>query len=149
MLGVPDNPQNWNDEDILVALSMMGNDVPEDLILGESSYRRFEAERNSLSIVSEANIPQHYVSMAELALNSGYPGSSAAGKFPKFSAIRSLHGKDEHVLVKFSGAGASAAEIHWADLLRCESHAAEVIKSQLNMDAAECRSFSHGGRTLS
>ncbi len=148
ILGVPEDPQRWNDDDIIVAMAIMGNDVPGDIILGESSYRRFEEANKAISVISEADIPERYIHMAEIAMTSGYTGSSAAGEFPKFSAIRSYNGKDEHILVKFSGHGSSSAEIRWADLLRCESHAAKAIKSHLNIDTVECRSFAHGGRTF-
>lgn len=148
ILGIPEDLQRWNDEDILVSMAIMGSDVPGNIMLGESSYRRFEADNNNIAIVSEANIPERYLDMAEIAMSSGYPGSSAAGEFPKFSAIRTRNGKDEHVLVKFSGSGSSAAETRWADLLRSESHAAAAIKSHFPIAAAECRSFSQGGRTF-
>lgn len=150
-LGVSDKPERWTDDQIMVVLAMHGEDLPGNLLVGDISYRRWVSHatslRNGVGIINEEDIGQHYVEMAEKSMSDGAAGSSAGGEFPKFTAVRTLAGVSQHVIVKFSGRGSSPAEQRWSDLLRCESHAAGAV-TEMGVDAASSRAFRHGGRTF-
>ena len=146
VLGVPDNPEHWTDDDIVVAMSIMGDDLAGNLILGEASYRRFIDE--TIDVIDASAINETYLDLAHRAISTGIAGSSAAGEFPKFTAVRIRDDLAQHVIVKFSGSGNSPAERRWSDLLRCEAHAARIIRDNLGIASADAMSFSHGGRTF-
>lgn len=145
-LSIPDNPSHWTDDDILVAMSIMGEDLPGDLIVGEASYQRFLEK--ILNIIEESDINSAYLDLASEALSSGSAGSSAGGEFPKFTATRVRNESAAHVIVKFSGNGDSPSERRWSDLLRCEAHASSSIASVLNVESSASLAFSSGGRTF-
>lgn len=67
----------------------------------------------------------------------GVAGSSAAGEFPKFTAMRMLEGSPVSMIVKFFGADASAAVRRWSDLLVCEHLALETLSAELGIRAAQ------------
>jgi serine/threonine protein kinase HipA of HipAB toxin-antitoxin module len=90
-----------------------------------------------------------YARLAEQAIASGVPGSSAAGEFPKFPALRELAGSaTPHVLVKFSGADDSPAVRRWADLLICEHLALECAAGLPGGASARSRIVQSEGRTF-
>lgn len=146
VLGVPEDPARWSDDDVMVVMSLLGSDFPGDLIVGEPSWSIFSASHPEA--IKPDDIQSAYARLAEEAMAHGYPGSSAAGEFPKFTAVRTHGGEAAHVLVKFSGAGNSPAEIRWADLLRCEAHASDVVRDNLRIDSPCSSAFSFGGRTF-
>lgn len=149
-LSVPDDPNAWSDEDLLVALSRAGMDLSGNLILGDPACERWQ--QDCLAPVEPLREPQTaaaYARLAEEALASGLAGSSAAGEFPKFTAVRELNGSaTPHVLVKFSGADASSTVIRWADLLVCEHLALECVRALPNVSSARSRILIHAGRTF-
>lgn len=144
-LGINKNPEKWTDDQILVAMVMLGDDLPGDMIVGEQAYRRFEEREHE--VIGEGSLLERYFALAEDEAGIGAAGSSAAGEFPKFTAVRDLAGQAEHVIVKFSGKGGSPAERRWGDLLRCESHAADVAEV-MDVPAAKNRAMQHSGRTF-
>lgn len=73
---------------------------------------------------------------------------SAAGEFPKFTAMRMLEGNPVSVIVKFSGADASAAVRRWSDLLVCEHLALETLSAELGVRTARSAIYHHAGRTF-
>lgn len=116
-LGVADDPDAWDDGDILWVLGMRGADAPGNLIVGNAAYdlwlRRKLADPEPLEASRQ---PDAYAQYAADALASVGSGSTAAGEFPKFTAMRWLDGAlTPHVLVKFSGASGTTAERRWAD----------------------------------
>ena len=148
-LGVSANPEEWSDDDVIFVLGHAGSDVSGNLLLGDDSYRRW------LSIklappepASEANLREHYANCAQNALMGGATGSSAAGEFPKFAALRRQMHATPHVLVKFSGAGASATERRWADLLVCEHLALASAATLTGIASARTRVIQHGARVF-
>lgn len=122
LLGVSDNPADWDDDDILHVLSHAGHDAPGSLLLGDNAYQQWLALRSrDPGLIPEGEAAPAYARLAEQAVSTGVPGSSAAGEFPKFPAVRAAaEGSTPHVLVKFSGAERSSAVDRWADLLVCE-----------------------------
>jgi len=128
-LAVSANPNTWTDDDTLWVLSRMGADLPGNLIVGEGSYRRWQDScLNSPPILAESEIGPQYTQAAEQAISLGIAGSSAAGEFPKFTALRTAPGAHTpHVIVKFSAADPSPAVRRWADLLVAEHLALAAI----------------------
>jgi len=149
-LGVPENPEEWSDDDILHALSHAGADVSGNLILGDPACEAFlERKRTSPEPLSERGLAQAYAGLAEQAIASGVAGSSAAGEFPKFPALRDrAGGGTPHVLVKFSGADGSSTVVRWSDLLVCEHLALECAAALPGVAAARSRILVHGARTF-
>lgn len=148
-LGVSSNPDEWSDDDIVFVLSRAGSDASGNLLLGDEAYRRWlRIKLAPLEPVSEAKLGEHYAHLAQHALMAGVVGSSAAGEFPKFTALRQNRQSTPHVLVKFSGAGESAAERRWADLLVCEHLALECAATLPNVASARTRVVHHAGRVF-
>ena len=121
-LGVADDPEAWTDDDILWVLSRRGTDTAGNLVLGDEAYRRWlEVKMREEPVLAADGAPAEYARLAGESVTHGRAGSSAAGEFPKFTALRDLDGAmTPHVIVKFSGAGGSGAERRWSDLLVCE-----------------------------
>lgn len=149
-LQVPENPEEWAENDIVHVLSIMGQDQPGDLILGEASYRRFLDARQTgrERYLTEEQLEAAYPQLAALALAHGVAGSSTGGEFPKFTASRILDENPVEVIVKFSGADDSAAVRRWADLLVCEHLALDTVRNQLQVSAAESTIWRYSGRTF-
>jgi len=149
-LGVPDNPNLWNDDDILFALSRIGSEMSGNLILGDDACEHWHQD----GLVQAEPLSEHgtaaaYVQLAAQAVAAGVPGSSAAGEFPKFPARRDLAGRPTpHVLVKFSGADDSPAVRRWSDLLVCEHLALECARTLPQVESADSRILIQAGRTF-
>lgn len=148
-LGVSSNPEEWSDDDIVFVLSHAGADVSGNLLLGDDAYRRWlRTKLAPPEPASEANLGEHYADRAQHALMGGAAGSSAAGEFPKFTALHQHGHATPHVLVKFSGAGESAAERRWADLLVCEHLALACAATLPGVASAPTRVVQHGARVF-
>lgn len=127
-LGLPERLGEWNDDDLLLALTQRGEDHIGNLLLGDASLGRYLRA----SVQPQAAIPgtkraSHYAELARMAQAGEPPGSSAGGEQPKFTARVDDGGILRHVLVKFSPPLAQADGGRWADLLRCEDLALRVI----------------------
>ena len=149
-LGVPANLQEWSDDDIAWVLSRRGADTSGNLILGDRAFEHWQATKLTPAEPLRARaIGAAYARLAEHAIGAGVAGSSAAGEFPKFAAVRERTGSaTPHVLVKFSGADRSAAVRRWSDLLVCEHLALEAVPSLPGGVAARSRVVEHAGRTF-
>lgn len=149
-LAVSANPQEWSDDDVLVVLSRSGSDVSGNLILGNAACEHWQRSKVAPPNPLKARaLGRAYAGLAEQAIAAGVPGSSAAGEFPKFPALRELAGSaTPHVLVKFSGADGSPAVRRWADLLVCEHLALECAAALPGVEGASSRIVVHGGRTF-
>lgn len=163
-LAVSPNMATWTDDDILWVLSQMGTDMPGNLIVGEISFRRWQGmQLNPLPIIAASEIAPLYAQAAEQAVALGLAGSSAAGEFPKFTALREAPGAlTPHVIVKFSGANPdsgtppvsrtnsefSPTVRRWADLLIAEHLALEAVRGLPGVEAAPSCIRQFGGRTF-
>ena len=150
VLGVAENLDHWNDDDVVHALTTLGHDQPGDLILGETAYRlHLEARQDWESrLVADRRLAKDYPALAERALAHGEAGSSAGGEFPKFAIQRLRRGKPVSVIVKFSGADDSAAVRRWSDLLICEHLALETLAGEMALAAAKSEIHVFAGRTF-
>lgn len=149
-LGVSDNPRDWSDDDVLHILTQRGVDTPGNLIVGDGALQRWLAAKSELpGLIPEAEVETVYARYADQASALGAVGSSAAGEFPKFTALRALAGSETpHVIVKFSGAEATGTVRRWADLLCCEHLALEHARRLPGVSAARSRLLQVQGRTL-
>ena len=139
-LGVSSNPEEWSDDDIVFVLSHAGADVSGNLLLGDDAYRRWlRTKLAPPEPASEANLGEHYADRAQHALMGGAAGSSAAGEFPKFTALHQHGHATPHVLVKFSGAGESCGTAQ-ADLR------VRAPCPRMRGDATRCGKCAHSRR---
>jgi hypothetical protein len=149
-LAVPANPEAWSDDDVAHVLSRSGADLSGNLILGDPAYEQWlGAKLAPPEPLKAQDLGAAYAALAEQAIAAGVPGSSAAGEFPKFAALRDLPGSaTPHVLVKFSGADGSPTVRRWADLLVSEHLALECAAALPGMASARSRIVTHAGRTF-
>jgi hypothetical protein len=149
-LGVSANPKEWSDDDVLHVLLQKGVDTSGNLIIGDTALQSWlDAKAQPASALMPQTLAQSYVNMAEGVTERGVAGSSAAGEFPKFTAVRDLSGSQtSHVIVKFSGTDASNTVQRWADLLVCEHLALQAIRVITGVQSARSRIIQAQGRTF-
>lgn len=137
-LQLGNDPRHWNDDDMLRALTLYGDDLPGNLILGEAAFARFFTLPERISRVdSTADYPR----LAEQAMLGTHSGSSAGGEQPKFCTICA----GRPVLVKFSPAGDSPVDQRLRDLLVCEHLALQTLAAA-SFPAARTQIHSGTGR---
>lgn len=154
-LQVSEDPTTWSDDDVLHVLSILGQDVPGDLLLGAAACRLWleQVQRVARGEVPaglpDARLAKEYPKLAAQALELGVAGSSAGGEFPKFTTLRQRpDGAQQHVLVKFSGSDDSPGTQRWADLLVCEHLAGRALEEHIGIAAARSRIYQYAGRTF-
>lgn len=150
-LHVPDNPDEWSDDDVLAYLMQYGSDQSGNLVVGDQAFQAWSRDRTRgpAEWIPAARTGPGYVALAESALGKGIAGSSAGGEFPKFTAARELEGAlTPHVIVKFSGSDDSPAVRRWSDLLVCEHLALQALQEVGEVGVARSRVLQHGGRTF-
>ncbi|QLA81866.1 type II toxin-antitoxin system HipA family toxin YjjJ [Acidovorax sp. JMULE5] len=134
------DPGHWSDDDVLRAMTLYGDDLPGNLIMGEAAFQRFHTLLTRASrVASAADYPQ----LAEQAMRGTHPGSSAGGEQPKFCTLTA----GRHVIVKFSPAGDAPADQRLRDLLVCE-HLALHTLAQAGLPAAPTQLFMGAGRVF-
>lgn len=155
VLQVNEDPSSWSDDDVLYALSILGEDVPGDLLVGAPACRlwldrvRRSASGEAAPGLLDSQLAHEYPRRASQALQVGVAGSSAGGEFPKFTTLRQMgDGSQQHVLVKFSGSDNSPGTRRWADLLVCEHLAGQALEEHAGIAAARSRVYEHAGRTF-
>lgn len=149
LLQVEEDPRQWSEDDVLYASSLLGADLPGNLILGEAAYRRFLTDVHAApTFLDDTQRVDAYIAKALDAMNFGVADSSAGGEFPKFTARRLIDGRPAHVIVKFSGADTSPGTQRWSDLLVCEHLALRVLTEQLGIETSVSAIHQAGGRTF-
>jgi hypothetical protein len=149
LLQLGDDPRQWSDDDALYAISLLGADQSGNFIVGEVAFRLWlDQILEPPTCLEEARVPDAYVERAQRAMQDGNAGSSAAGEFPKFTALRTLNGGPAHVLVKFSGSDDSAGTQRWSDLLVCEHLAAQTVATMPGSAAERTSVLQAGNRTF-
>lgn len=131
-LELPERLRDWQEQHVLRALVMRGEDTPGDLVIGTIAMDRF------LRAEPRISQPKDYPAISRELVSRG-SGSSAAGEFPKFTAWNGAH----HLLVKFTAGDDSPADHRWRDLLWCEHHAARTL-AEAGIDSAVTRPVSQG-----
>lgn len=127
-LGLPEKLTEWNDEDVLIALTRRGEDHVGNLLLGDESLERYlRRSTQPQPAIPVAERADRYGELARIAQAGEAPGSSAGGEQPKFTALIGEDATVRQVLVKFSPPLTQVDGTRWADLLRCEDLALRVI----------------------
>ena len=134
------DPRHWSDDDVLRALTLFGDDLPGNLIMGEAAFARFHTLP---ARASRADSALDYPHLADQAMQGTHPGSSAGGEQPKFCTLTA----GRPVLVKFSPAGDSAVDQRSRDLLVCE-HLALHTLNVAGISAARTQIFTGAGRVF-
>lgn len=149
VLQLGDDPRQWSDDDVLYAISLLGADQRGNFIVGEGALRLWlDQIQQPPACLEDAQILDAYIERAQRAMQGGDVGSSAAGEFPKFTALRTRNGGPTHVLVKFSGSDNSAGTQRWSDLLVCEHLAAQTLAAVPGLTAAQTSILQAGNRTF-
>jgi hypothetical protein len=160
VLQLPQDPTRWSDDDVATALLLHGHDEPGDLVLGEAALR--QAQQTLLDpphTIADGEQGAHYPARAEAALQGESVGSSAGGERPKFGvtlqarvaastarrARTSAATAWRSCIVKFSDRTDTPGGARWADLLRCEHLAAQVLREH-GVDAAQTAIVDAGKR---
>jgi hypothetical protein len=149
VLQLGEDPRQWSDDDAMYAISLLGADQSGNFIVGEVAFRRWlDQIQQPPACLEETQVLDAYIERAQRAMQDGNIGSSAAGEFPKFTALRTLNGAPTHVLVKFSGSDNSAGTQRWSDLLVCEHLAAQTIATVPGLTAEQTSILKAGNRTF-
>jgi hypothetical protein len=149
VLQLGDDPRQWSDDDVLYAISLLGPDQSGNFIVGEVALRLWlDRIQQSPACLEEEQVLEAYIERAQRAMQDGQVGSSAAGEFPKFTALRTLNGAPTHVLVKFSGSDNSPGTQRWSDLLACEHLAAQALATMPGLIAEQTSVLQAGNRTF-
>ncbi|QWT22204.1 type II toxin-antitoxin system HipA family toxin YjjJ [Bacillus sp. NP157] len=143
-LGLPVDILRWNDDAVLAAMLLRGDDGPGDFVLGNDALAR--ALRDPPRAMPASRRSEAYAGLAEAALAGEPVGSSAAGEQPKFTTrIEDADGSVRHVIVKFSEPVSTPAGRRWADLLIGERLAGQVLREHGHASAETALVWS-GGR---
>lgn len=146
-IGAADDLARWSADDIVLALLRHGEDAPGDLVLGEAALQRALQATLSPQSVAMHDRASRYPALADAALAGEDVGSSAGGEQPKFTALLRDGDDNRAVIVKFSERVGSPAAQRWADLLRCEHIAGDVLRSHA-IAAAHSELLEADGRTF-
>ena len=146
-LGLSADPRSWRADDVVLSLVRYGRDLHGAFVLGEAMLASVqEAMLTAAAPVAAAARPEAYPRLADSMIAGDWPGSSAAGEQPKFTAcIRDESGAVRHVIVKFTGKGRRAEDERWGDLLAAE-HIAAGLLAEKGLPAAQTSLISAGGR---
>ncbi|MBV2163736.1 MAG: type II toxin-antitoxin system HipA family toxin YjjJ [Comamonas sp.] len=133
------DPRQWSEDDLLLAITRFGDDLPGHLIVGEAALRRYLQQPSPP--VAE---PQDYPALAQAAIEGAVPGSSAGGEQPKFCC---LDGAGRSWIVKFSPADDNPVAERIRTLLRCEHLALQTLHAA-GQPVAHTRLHTQAGRVF-
>jgi len=128
-LDLPVRINDWNQDHVMTALLMHGEDCPGNLVIGEASLKHFIAGQERGTAIPEAERASRYDAMATAAIDGQPVGSSAGGEQLKFTALLERSEAPQAVIVKFSPLLTSASGRRWADLLICEELALQFARA--------------------
>ncbi|MDA3924981.1 MAG: type II toxin-antitoxin system HipA family toxin YjjJ [Kiritimatiellae bacterium] len=131
ILNAPLNPLQWSNDHVLKSFMRFGTDMPGALVMGQEMLARIQDPSETVSsLIQEDMVGHRYTELAEKSLSGEWPGSSAAGEQPKFTAsLSTADGNIKHVIVKFSGKVNLPEAQRWSDLLQAEDIANRVLSS--------------------
>ena len=148
--GLPEDERTWTDHDVLFALSLRGDDLPGNQIVGKQAPTRLTQHHHRVRTqwIAPAARLQAYAEQAQAASQHEHAaGSSVGGEQPKFLAqlAPSSDTPARSVLVKFTSELNNPIALRWADLLRAEHHALETLR-HAGYAAARSELFADGTR---
>lgn len=141
-LGLPPSLADWSDRHVLRALSVQGDDLSGNLLVGEPARQRFLGAPTPEPMAA-ARRSAAYAVLAGQALAGDVAGSSAAGEQPKFTALVESSAGPQHVIVKFNLPQDDPASRRWHDLLLAEQLALQTLRDT-GLPAAGSRLLEHG-----
>lgn len=144
--GLPSRLGDWNDNQILVALTTFGGSARGDLVFGDRMLEEAQLAPRAPT-VSIAERGQRYPELAAAAAAGDAPGSSAGGEQPKFEALRQGADGVARVIVKFSPPIDTPAGTRWMDLLMLEQLANELL-GERSIPASASEVMIAGGRAF-
>lgn len=144
-IGAPDDLMRWSADDIVLALLRHGEDEAGDLVLGQVALERALQALVSPDALDASQRVARYPALADAALAGEDVGSSAGGEQPKFTALLRGQTGMQAVIVKFSERAGTPAAQRWADLLRCEHIAGDILRAH-GIAAAESEILEADGR---
>lgn len=146
-LDAPPDILLWNSDHVLAALLSHGENLPGNLVVGDSSLEK--AQQEMMRPVGTISLAERSVRFPELAKRAilGQPvGSSAGGEQPKFTlCIDEGGGQYQSAIVKFTEPTSTASAIRWADLLQCEQLAGKML-AEAGIPAAATHVIDSDGR---
>jgi len=144
---LPERITDWNDDQVIRALTLRGHDTIGNIIIGEGAVQHFMVasaiESHPIPLADQGTL---FDEMAQVATEGQPPGSSAGGERPKFMAYAETESGPRQVLVKFSPPHTTEVGQRWSDLLVCESMAARVL-SEAGVSSALGAIVQSGERT--
>jgi hypothetical protein len=148
-LGTPRDPRDWSSDDVIHGLLAWGADLPGSFVLGRRALEAAQAMARDMGcrIAMDARHAQYPV-RADAVMGDQWPGSSAAGEQPKFTACLAEGGDATcSVIVKFTGAEGRPEDRRWADLLIAE-HVANEVLAEAGIPCAQTSILVAEGRTF-
>jgi hypothetical protein len=134
--GLVQDLQLWSDDAVLRFASVMGDDLPGAMVIGERAITRFLESKPQPIAENDAAALENAARRVE---SGEAPGSSAGGERPKLTAyLQQEDGRAYHAIVKFSGTGDNPVEARWRDLLVAE-HLALVTLNAAGLTASPSR----------
>jgi len=148
-IGASTDPRLWSDEDIMIALARYGYDLPGSFVVGDEMVARHQNMlRDTTALIRCEERASVYPVRAHDAIHDGFPGASAAGEQPKFTAqLITDDGMRGHIIVKFSGNAGRPEDQRWSDLLIAENIANMILRDQ-GIPAADTTILQSQGRTF-
>ncbi len=147
-IGAPADLARWGSDDVVLALLRHGDDAPGDLVLGDAALQRaLQQIVQPLDTTTVGERADAWPQRADAVLRGEDFGSSAGGEQPKFTATLALDEGWLPVIVKFSERAGTPAAERWADLLRCEQRAGDILRRH-GFAAAESCLFEADGRVF-
>jgi HipA-like C-terminal domain len=141
-LGLPDRLEDWHDHHVLRALILQGEDLPGNLLIGDTARALF-VNAPAPQPIARASKAQAYAALASAAARGELPGSSAGGEQPKFTAYAQLADGPAHVIVKFTAQADTPVSQRWRDLLLAEHTALQVLQAH-GLAATRSTLLTHG-----
>lgn len=137
-LDAPTDLMVWHSDHVLAALLRFGDDLAGDLLLGDAALNMaLRSGMHGSGAIALADREAAYPERAMAALCGELIGSSAGGEQAKFTALlRDESAGYRAAVVKFSEPAVTPSALRWADLLVCESLAADALRG-IGIAAAE------------
>lgn len=148
-LGTPRDPRDWSGDDVVHGLLAWGADLSGSFVLGRRALEAAQAmARDPGHRIAVDARPVQYPALADAVMEDQWPGSSAAGEQPKFTACLAEGGDAVcPVIVKFTGAAGRPEDRRWADLLIAE-HVANEVLAEAGIPCAKTGILVAEGRTF-
>lgn len=141
-LKLPERWEDWQESDLLKTLTIRGDDLVGNLVIGRESFERVQTREPEL--LKNSQRAKAYPKIARATLQGTFAGSSTGGEQPKFTVTLQNQAELRHTIVKFSPPVKTEAGRRWADLLFAEELALTVLRED-GYAAASAEAFESDG----